>query len=500
MDILLQAVDLVFTPTVLLTILLSGMFGLFVGAIPGLTATMAVALLVPVTFFMDPLPAIASIVTATAMAIFSGDIPGALLRIPGTPSSAAYVEDAYALTKQGKSRYCLGANLSFSVAGGLFGCAMLVLFAPMLAQVALRFGSYEYFWLSLLGLSCAVFISPSSLVKGLISLLIGLFIANVGLDIMTGHPRFTFGSADLTGGVSFIPAMIGLFAVSEVIRGMSVVGGLPRLPPQSGSVFRKVPGLFKRYWKNYIQGSVLGVFIGALPGAGSDIAAWISYAVSKKISKQSEKFGKGHIEGIISSTSANNAGLSGAWIPALVFGIPGDSITAIAIGVLYMKGLNPGPMIFIQQPETINAIFIIFLLANLLLLPLGYLAIVSASKVLAVPREILMPLVLMFSIVGAFAINNSVFDVGVMLVIGILAYVLEENDFPLAPIILGIVLGPILERNFMSSMLKSSGDLMSFFERPIAAGLGVATIALWFLPLLIKIWMRHALRNKPQAA
>lgn len=498
MDIL-QAAELVFTPTMLLTILVSGVFGLFVGAIPGLTATMAVALLVPVTFFMDPLPAIAAIVTSTAMAIFSGDIPGALLRIPGTPSSAAYTDEAYELTKQGKSRYCLGANLSFSVAGGLFGCVLLVLFAPMLAQVALNFGTYEYTWLALLGLSCAVFISPSSVIKGLVSLLIGLLIATVGLDIMTGVPRFTFGSADLTGGVSFIPAMVGLFAVSEVIRGMSAVEGLPKLGAQAGNMFGKIPGLFKKYWANFLRGSGLGVFIGSLPGAGSDIAAWISYAVSKKMSKEPEKFGTGHIEGIISATSANNAGLSGAWIPALVFGIPGDSITAIAIGVLYMKGLNPGPTIFMQQPEMINAIFIVFFLANLLLLPLGFLAIMSASRILSVPREVLMPLILMFSIVGSFAINNSVFDVGIMLVIGLLAYVLEENDFPVAPVILGIVLGPILEQNFMSSMLKSNGDLLSFFERPIAAGLGAATILLWMLPLFVRLWKKYAARTASAA-
>lgn len=487
-DVLVQSFGLVFTPGTLIAILVAAMFGLFVGSIPGLSATMATALLVPVTFFMPPVPAIATIVTATAMAIFAGDIPGALLRIPGTPSSAAYADEAYAMTRKGQADLCLGTNLVFSAMGGLFGTVVLVIFAPMLAEVALNFSSYEYFWLACLGLSCAVFVSPASPLKGVVMLLLGLFIATIGLDIITGHPRFTFGMVELMGGVSFIPAMVGMFAVSEVLRGMATTGKTPPVTQQVGNVFRGIAPLIRRYWPNFLRGSVLGTGIGALPGAGADIAAWISYAVSKKFSRDRDKYGSGHIEGIIDATSANNSGLSGAWVPALVFGIPGDSITAIVIGVLYMKGMNPGPMIFLRDPQLIYAVFITFFLANLLLLPLGYLAIKWAKQVLRVPREMLMPIIMMFCVVGSFAINNTVFDVGVMLVIGILAYIMEENGFPVAPMILGMVLGPILEQNFMTSMIKSSGDLLAFFERPIAAGLGVITLALWLSPLLLRLW------------
>lgn len=488
MDAVIQGFGLVFTPSVLLAILFAGVFGQFVGSIPGLTATMATALLVPVTFFMDPVPAIAAIVTATAMAIFAGDIPGALLRIPGTPASAAYADEAYAMTRKGQVDLCLGTNLMFSVMGGLFGTIMLVVFAPMLAEVALSFGSYEYFWLACLGLSCAVFVSPASPLKGVVALLIGLFIASIGLDITAGYPRFTFGSIELMGGVSFIPAMIGMFAVSEVIRGLATVGAPPPVPQQPvGNVFRGLFPLLRRYWPNFLRGSVLGTGIGALPGAGADIAAWIAYAVSKKFSRDRDKYGTGHIEGIIDATSANNAGLSGAWVPALVFGIPGDSITAIVIGVLYMKGMNPGPTIFIREPALIYGVFISFFVANLLLLPLGFLAIKSAKQVLRVPRGLLMPIILMFCVVGSFAINNTVFGVGVMLVMGLLAYVMEENGFPVAPTILGMVLGPILEGNFMTSMIKSDGDLLAFFERPIAAALGIVTLVLWLSPLLLRL-------------
>lgn len=491
-----QAFGLVFTPSVLATILLAGVFGQFVGSIPGLTATMATALLVPVTFFMDPVPAIAAIVTATAMAIFAGDIPGAMLRIPGTPASAAYVDEAYAMTRKGQVELCLGSNLMFSAMGGLFGTLILVIFAPKLAEVALDFSSYEYFWLACLGLSCAVFVSPASPLKGVVSLLIGLFIATIGLDTTAGYPRFTFGSVELMGGVSFIPAMIGMFAVSEVLRDMTVVQPLPPVPQQKvGNVFRGLLPLVGRYWRNFLRGSLLGTAIGALPGAGADIAAWISYAVSKKLSRERAKYGTGHIEGIIDATSANNAGLSGAWVPALVFGIPGDSITAIVIGVLYMKGMNPGPTIFMRNPQLIYGVFISFFLANLILVPLGLLAIKSTKQVLRVPRNVLMPVILMFCIVGSFAINNTVFGVGIMLVMGLLAYVMEENGFPVAPTILGMVLGRLLESNFMTSMIKSNGDLLAFFERPIAAALGVVTLTLWLSPLLLRLI--RAVRRAP---
>lgn len=492
MDTLVTAFGLVFDPYVLLVILCSAAFGLFVGSIPGLTATMATALLVPVTFFMDPVPAISAIVTATAMAIFAGDIPGCLLRIPGTPASAAYTDEAYAMTRKGQAEVALGAGLVFSVIGGLFGTVVLVTAAPALAEVALKFSSFEYFWLVCLGLSCAVFISAGSPVKGLVSLLIGLFIGTIGLDNPAGQPRFTFGSVELMAGVSFIPAMIGLFAVSEVLR--SVAATAPRPRPDAGAlggIFKGQWRLFRRYPLPVLRGSVLGTVIGALPGAGADIAAWIAYAVSKKFSREPQKFGTGHVEGIIESGAANNGAVSGAWIPALVFGIPGDSITAIVIGVLYVKGMNPGPTIFIHTPELIYAVFIVFFLANLIMLPLGWVLIKVAKQVLRVPANVLMPIILMFCIVGAFAINNSVFGIGIMLVLGVVGFLMEENGYPIAPAILGLVLGPMLEQNFITSMIKSNGDLAGFFERPIAAVLGVLTILVWLLPVVVALAARR---------
>jgi TctA family transporter len=486
-----QALVLVFDWNLMLTILLSACFGIVVGALPGLTATMATALLVPVTFFMPPVQALAAIVTASAMAIFAGDIPAAMLRMPGTPASAAYTDESFAMAKKGQLDLNLGVNLVFSVLGGLIGVAVLIVSAPLLAEFAISFSSFEYFWLACLGLTCAVFIATKDPLKGFVALFIGLLIGCIGIDPAAGYPRFTFGTVVLLEGISFIPMMIGMFAVSELIRSSTTLDGRATIISQKvGNLFKGVGAVWKKYQFNFWRGSVIGTVIGALPGAGADIAAWISYAVSKKFSKEPEKFGTGHIEGIVDSTSANNSALAGAWIPALVFGIPGDSITAIVIGVLFMKNMNPGPSMFIENAHIMYAVFIIFIIANLLMLPLGWAAIKASRHILSVPRNILVPLILLMCIVGSFAITNSVNAVVIMLVGGLLGWLMEENGFPVAPVILGLVLGEMLESNFMTSMIKADGSLMGFFSRPIAATLGVMTIVTW-------VWML-AVQMKPK--
>lgn len=352
MDALIQAFGLVFDPFVLAVIAVSAVFGMFVGAMPGLTATMATALLVPVTFFMPPVPALGAIVTATAMAIFAGDIPAALLRMPGTPASAAYADRSYEMTRKGQLNLVMGTNLVFSAAGGLIGVAVLIALAPALAEVAINFSSFEYFWLACLGLTCAVFLTNADPVKGFLSLFIGLLLATVGIDPSAGFPRFTFGEVELMQGVNFVATMIGVFAVSELLRNAVTVRDAGRVVVQQvGNMFRGLGAVWRRYWLNFLRGSAIGTVIGALPGAGADIAAWISYAISKRFSKEPEKFGTGHVEGVVDATSANNSAVGSAWIPALVFGIPGDSITAIVIGVLYMKGMNLGPRCSPKTPS-----------------------------------------------------------------------------------------------------------------------------------------------------
>lgn len=488
-ETLATAATIVFQAPVLLAILGGAVYGLFIGAIPGLTATMATALLVPLTFYLDPVPAIALIVSTTAMAITAGDIPGALLRIPGTPASAAYVDESYALTMKGKAETALSIGIFFSACGGLVGAMVLLVTGPLLAHVALMFSSFEFFWLAMLGLMTSALVSSSDPARGFISLLIGLLIATVGLDVTSGQPRFTFGSIDLMGGVSFIPVMIGMFAFAEVLRGFSANASFPPAPDTSRArPFHGMGRLLMRYPFSFLRGASLGTAVGALPGVGGDVAAWIAYGMSKRMSKTPEKFGTGHEEGLIEASTSNNAGLSSAWIPALVFGIPGDAVTAIAVGVLFMKGLNPGPRLFVENPSMPTAIIMTFFVANLLLFPIGYLAIKGARRVLSVPRGIIVPVVLACCILGSFAINNSTFDIGVMFAAGIVGYLLEENGFPIAPIILGLVLGPVLERNFIMSMQIANGDLLGFFDRPIAAVLGVIVCSLLILPIARAIW------------
>src|SRR5215510_8879028 len=336
MSTLLEAFRLVMQTDVLLAILLASIYGLVVGSLPGLSATMATALLVPITFYLSPIAAVATIIAASAMAIFAGDIPGALLRMPGTPASAAYTDEAYAMTRKGQAELALGAGLVFSAIGGLFGTAVLIVAAPALAEFALKFSSFEYFWLVLLGLTCAVFITSERPLKGFVSLMLGLLVACVGLGNPAAYPRFTFGSTELLGGIGLIPMMIGMFAISEIIRyAVDTNPTLVIVDKPIGNVFKGMWELTKKYPVQILRGNAVGTLIGAL---------------------------------------------AGAWIPALVFGIPGDSITAIVIGVLYMKNMNPGPTLFTNNPQNIYAVYLLFIIANLIMIPLGWACIKAAKQ------------------------------------------------------------------------------------------------------------------------
>lgn len=497
MQTLVDAFFLVAEPSTLVAIVSGCLFGLVVGALPGLTATMAVALLVPVTFFLPPVAAIASIVAAAATAIFAGDIPGALLRMPGTPASAAYTDDAYALTRKGKAGLALGTHAACAAFGGIVGTAILILAAPILASFALRFSTFEFFWLAALGLTCSVFMSGRDPVKGAISLLIGVFIATIGMDYTTGYPRFTFGNPELYDGINFIPALIGMFAVAEIIR--TFLGSSPEtkgVTVERRNVWGEVLRGCVANWRHMLRGSTLGTAIGAVPGAGADIASWISSALARRFSRNPEAWGKGNLEGIVAGSSANNAALSSAWIPALVFAIPGDTITAIAIAVLYLKGMNPGPMVFIQNAELVYAVFLCFLIANLLLIPIGMIAIRMARVILRIPRKLIMPPLLILAVIGAFAIENSPFGIAVMLGLGIMAYLMEENGYPIAPAVLGIVLGGLVEQHLMQSLISTQGNILGLFARPVAGTLGVITLIIWVSPLIGWVWRRRPRARK----
>ncbi|MCP4639901.1 MAG: tripartite tricarboxylate transporter permease, partial [bacterium] len=423
-------------------------YGVFIGAIPGLTATMAVALFVPLAYWLDPVPALAAVVTMEACAIFAGDIPNTLLRIPGTPASAAYADDAYAFTRRGEPGRALGTCLLFSSTGGLFGVAVLVLVGGQLAKVAVMFSVAEYFWLYLLGLSCAVVVSRGSTLHATMGLFLGLLLSTVGLSAVHAEARFTFGRPELFQGINFVPSMIGLFGVSEIFRNMLTLDKASDDVPRrrlSGSILAPAAKMLGARKGHAVRSGVIGSLVGMLPGAGADIAAWVSLAASKRFSKKPEEYGRGSLEGIADASAANSSALAATWIPALVFGIPGDSITAIVIGVLLMKNVRPGPEIFEKQAALVYSTYLVFVLANLVMIPVGLLAIRAGGYVVRVPRKVLLPLILLFCVIGSYAINGSYFDVWVMLGMGLLGFGLERYAIPLGPVVLGIILGGPLE-------------------------------------------------------
>ena len=489
----------VLDPHLWLIMLGSAVYGIFIGAVPGLTATMAVALLVPVTFWMEPIPALAAIVTLSACAIFAGDIPAVLLRIPGTPASAAYTDEAFAMTQRGDAELALGVALVFSIVGGLFGSVVLILLGHQLARAAAWFSAPEYFWMYVVGLSCAVVAARGALLKALFALLLGLLFSTVGLSAVHTQARFTFGFSELYQGINFIPAMIGLFGVSEVLKNLATAHrDAPIIPAMSatgsasaGSVIKRLffapiwralgPAIreLKRRIRPVIRSSAIGTAIGILPGAGADMAAWVAMAVSKRLAKRSTTSAEESVTGLADATTANNSAIAGAWIPALVFGIPGDSITAIVIGVLLMKNVKPGPEIFEKQAVLVYSLYILFILANLILLPVGLLAIKAGGYIVRVPQRVLLPMILLACVVGAYAVNESYFDIGIMLGMGVLGFLLERWQIPIGPIVLGIVLGGPLEERFIQTLTGADGSLLAFFNRPLSAILGTVAIALW---------------------
>jgi putative tricarboxylic transport membrane protein len=357
--------------------------------------------------------------------------------------------------------------------------------------VALNFSTFEYFWLAFLGLMCATLVARSSPAKAIASMLLGLLIACVGMENPSGTPRFTFGLTDLLGGVEPIPVLVGVFALSEVMRAM-VTPEPPPLPRRRfGSILKGQIELTRKYPWQQVRGNIVGIIIGVLPGAGADTAAWISYAMSKRFSKEPEKFGTGHPEGLIEAGASNNASVASGWVPSLLFGIPGDTITAIAIGVLYMKGLNPGPMLFTEQASSMYALYIIFLIANIIMIPLGIGMIRVASFVLRAPRAGIMPLIILMCAVGSFAIGNNLFAVFLVAVFGMLGYVMERNGYPIAALVLGIVMGSMVEKSFVTSLIKSDMSVWPFFSRPVAGVLATMTIAALLWPAVI--WLKRRL-------
>lgn len=435
------------------------LLGVFVGAVPGLTATLAIALLLPFTFGMPALEAILLMTGIFVGGIYGGSATAIMVRVPGAPANTMTMLDGHEMLKQGKPELALGLATAASVFGGLVGGVLLILFAPQLARFSLEFQSPEIFALVVLALVAVAAVSQESLVKGLIATVIGLMISTIGIDL-AGVPRYTFEVFRLYTGVPLIPLVIGLFALAEVLRRLEEPLARPKQVAWISfrRIFAFVPVWRQVGWKLPIKSSLIGAVIGALPGAGAAMAAFLAYAEAKRSAPHPEKFGTGIPEGIVAPESANNAMTGGAFIPMLAFGIPGDSVTAVILGALVIQGIVPGPQLFTQAGDLVLPLMVGFLFAYLVLMVLGLLLLPWFARVAVIDHAVLFPVIAAVAVVAAYVSERSLFAMGAMVVIGIGAWLLQRLQFSLVPVLLGVILGPLLERNFRRALGISGGD------------------------------------------
>lgn len=461
----------------LLLVVVGVLMGILIGAMPGLTATMGVTLLLPFTLQMGVTPeaGMAMLIGIYIGAIYGGSISAVLISTPGTPASAATVLDGYPMTKNGEAGRAITLATCASFAGGMISALILMFLSPQLSKFALRFSFPEYFALAVFGLSMIASISGKDVIKGIAAGIFGLLISTVGLDPIQGVPRFSFDKPELYEGIGFIPTLIGLFAISQALYEMVQPCNAELSTTKIVYTFSQIKEFF-RYKITWIRSALIGTFIGSLPGAGCDIAAFVSYNEAKRFSKHPEKLGTGMPEGVIAPEAANNGATGGAMIPMLTLGVPGDAVTAVMLGALTVQGLEPGPLLFRDHPETVYPIFASFIIANLAMITVGFFTAKMLSRVVLMDKRLLMPMILILSMVGAYAIRFSMFDVWVAVIMGAVGYVMKIRNFPTSPIVLALILGPMAESNFRRSMLLPDADALIFFTRPIACVMMVLSI------------------------
>ncbi len=442
--------------------------GIIIGALPGLTATMGCALLIPFTFGLPPVQGLLLLIGIFCGGIYGGSISGILIRTPGTPAAAATILDGYPLTQQGKAGKAIGMATIASFIGGTSGALIMTFLSPQIAKFGLRFGPPEFFALAIFGLGMIVTISGRSLLKGIIAALIGLFIASIGYDPLSGVPRFTLGNEDLLGGVTFIPALIGLFGYAQVFRNIEKMGMVPAVKSKIKNILPTL-GEIRATLKTTIKSAVMGSFIGSIPGTGTDVAAFVAYAEAKRTSKHPEKFGTGVLEGVAAPEAANNGACGGAMIPMLTLGVPGDAVTAVLLGALTIHGFQPGPLLFRDHLDVIYPIFAGMILAQFILLIVGLSGARFFASIINIDRKILTPSIFFLCVVGSYSMRFSFFDVGLSMAIGLVAYFREYYAYPVSPILLALILGPMAEQNFRRSLMIAQGDATIFFTRPLSA-------------------------------
>ena len=454
----------------------STLVGIVIGLLPGLSATLGIALFTTLTVRMAPTDAILVLVCVYVGAIYGGSRTAILLNIPGTAANAAACLDGNMLARKGQAGRAMGIATTGSVAGSLFGVLCLAAFTPLLAEFALRFGAFEFFWLGLLGVLMSGALTGSDPLKGWLMGMLGLFTAGIGLDPIHAHERFTFGWNELSGGINLIPALVGAFGFAEVLIVMAEASPRPVVETLD-SVLPRIRDVV-RYWRTVLRSGVIGVFIGILPGVGEDMAAWTSYAAARRASKEREQFGKGSVEGLIAAETGDNAAVPGAMIPALALGVPGSAPAAVLMAAMIIHGVQPGPMLMTTQPQFMFDVVAITLVATLAILVFGLVMVRPLLWVLRVPREIIMPIVFVLCVLGSYAIASRLFDVYVMLAVGVICFLLRRRGYPVAPFVLGLVLGDIVDKSLRRGLVLSDGSLLPFFTRPISAVLAAVAIVM----------------------
>jgi len=460
--------------------------GIMVGVLPGLSPSIGVALMLPVTFGLDPISALVLLVSVYLSSNYGGSITAIAINTPGTPGAVATTFDGYELTKQGKPLHALKTSLTASTIGGLVGTIILILFSVPLATLALSFESYEFFALGVFGLTIISSLAGKSPLKGFISSGIGLLLITIGFDTELPFSRFSMGIPDLADGIEFIPALIGLFALGEIFYSIEKGDNLKKAA-QAKKVDLSQTLPVKQLLKLktlMLKSSVIGTLVGCIPGAGGTIATFIAYDNAKSSSKNPEKFGKGSLEGVAAPEAANNGSVGGALVPLLTLGIPGSASTAVLIGALMIHKLNPGPELFDKEPGLVYGVFISLFFANIFMFFVGLLGNKVWIKIIAAPKSLLYPIILALSFIGSYFIQNSVFDVGICIAFGILGWFLKRGDFPTAPVVLGLILGKMIEENLRLSLVK--GEWIDFFTRPGSLIIILLALVSFFLPYIKK--------------
>lgn len=488
MSFFLEVVQSAFSPTVLFYMIVGVGAGICIGALPGLTATMGVALLLPLTFGMDATAGILMLLGIYVGAIYGGSISAVLLHTPGTPASAATAIDGYEFSKRGEAGRALGIATLASYVGGVVSCLCLWLISPQLAKLALKFSSAEFFLLAAFGLCIIANISGENMVKGLICGFLGILVATVGIDSVTSYIRFT-NNVNLLSGVQYIPVMIGLFAMSQAFENIEDIFSKDEVDTK---VTRLLPTKedLKLIMRTAPITGLIGTFIGIVPGAGADIGSFVGYNAARAIAKHPSEFGHGSVEAVAASEGGNNGVTGGAMIPMLTLGVPGDAVAAIMIGALTIQGLTPGPMLFSTNKLLVYTIFLGMFVANTIMVIMGFSCIKLFTKVLSVPKTILTPVIFLLCVIGSYAMRNNLFDVGVMLISGIIGYFMSKVKIPSSPAILGLILGPMAEKNFRTALLKSGGSPTVFFN----------TVICWFFLILIFGTLFGAVRGEVKKA